>query len=190
MKSFFSSRVSKLSVLTTFCTLSISALSLPGAAVAQEACVRTSAGNVVCGTLVPKSSSTQNRTSSSSTIETQVDTERGVKWELQSCMRKPRNVVSCTFLLSIKQDYQYGISLRNGSRLVDSSGNSYPASGLQVANTSAGVDQFVWNMAQGARYPTIIEFTDVPDSLSQVVLLEITPTWSSNHVRFRNVPIN
>jgi hypothetical protein len=56
VRSFFSFRVSRFNVLTTLCALGVTAFSLPMVAVAKNACVRTSVGEVVCGELVPEQS--------------------------------------------------------------------------------------------------------------------------------------
>jgi hypothetical protein len=52
--SFFSSRVSKFNLLVTLCALSLTTSGLSVMAAPQEACVKTSAGDIVCGQLVSK----------------------------------------------------------------------------------------------------------------------------------------
>jgi hypothetical protein len=54
MKLLFFSQLSKFNVLMTFCALGITGFTGTVAAVPQEVCVKTSVGNIVCGTLVPK----------------------------------------------------------------------------------------------------------------------------------------
>ncbi|WP_146138406.1 hypothetical protein [Chamaesiphon polymorphus] len=54
MKSFFSSRISKVNALMTLCALGVTTFSSPTMAAPQEACVKTSTGEIVCGQLVSK----------------------------------------------------------------------------------------------------------------------------------------
>ncbi len=87
MKSFFSSRVSRLNVLTTLCALSVTTLSLPTMAVAKNACVRTSTGDVVCGELVPKQSAQSSKRLFVGTWEAQLPDNRflmKVTWNSQA----------------------------------------------------------------------------------------------------------
>jgi len=53
VKSFFSSLVTKFNLLLA-CTIGVVAFSLPAVSAPQEACVKTSAGDIVCGQLVSK----------------------------------------------------------------------------------------------------------------------------------------
>ena len=188
MKSAFSSRASKFHVLMTLGALGFTAFSLPMTAVAQETCVRTSSGSVVCGTPVAKPGSRQEPSNNNVTIDTQI--QGTVTWELKSCARGVRNVVSCTLSLSTSQDLGYVVVLNNETKLVDSSGNEYRANRVQIGDRTAGSgNQLNFNMAKGARYRTTINFTDVPTSISQVALLQVV-TYAYEQVKFRNVPIN
>ena len=197
MKSFFSSRVLKFSSLMCICALGLTTFSLPMTAIAEEACVRTSAGNVVCGTLVPKSSSSSNRTDSEETIQTQVDPagyggDYSVTWELKSCSRIKKNV-KCTFLISNNVNRSYGLWL-GPTKMVDSGGNEYLSSFIKSGTRSASADGntttgIYIDMAKGINYKVFIDFTGVPSSTSQVALLKISNSGGSG-VSFRDVPIN
>ena len=182
-------RVSRLNVLMFLGALGLTAFYLPSAAVAQEACVRTSTGSVVCGTSVPKPGSTPNRVDSDTTIDTQVHGD--VTWELKSCSRKLKKVV-CTLSLSSSQDTF--VRVYTATRIVDAEGNSYQASFVQfgaskVANGGGYYTNASNAMAKSAHYKTIFEFVDVPASVSQIVLLE-APDGANGVIRFRDIPIN
>ena len=189
MKSFFSFRISKFNSLVYVCALSVTTFSLPMTAVAEEACVRTSAGNVVCGTLVPKSSSNSNRTDSDVTIDSQP--HGSVTWDLKSCARIQKKV-RCVLSLSSSQDT--GISIYASTRIVDSEGTSYSASLVQFGakKISGGGSLYAGigdSMAKGAHYKTIFEFEGVPASVSRINLLE-APDGSNGFIKFRDIPIN
>ena len=80
MKSFFSSHISRLSVLTTLCVLGVTTFSFPMMAVAKNACVRTSTGDVVCGELVPEQGSQSSKRLFVGTWEAQVPDNR---WQMK-----------------------------------------------------------------------------------------------------------
>jgi hypothetical protein len=63
VKSFFSSRVSKFNALMTLCVLGVNTFSFPAVAAPQEVCVRTSAGDIACGTPVPRRTQTNSKMS-------------------------------------------------------------------------------------------------------------------------------
>jgi hypothetical protein len=185
MKSFFSSRVSKFNASITLCLLSVSTLSLPVMAAPQEACIKTSTGDVVCGELVPKPPKS-NQPSNDETIASQ--TQFGVTWDLKSCVRNAKNVVNCTVVLTAETDTNTGLYAAPWTKLVDSSGNEYFADKVQVGKK---VDQKAvsFSMAKGAIYRAIFSFTNVPNSVSQVVLFQISASGSV-YTNFRNIPIN
>jgi|GEM_PF-1764506 len=189
MKSFFSSRVLKFSSLMYVCALGVTTFSIPMMAVAEEACVRTSAGSVVCGTLVPKSGSNSNRIDSDTTIQTEVDSY--ITLELKTCVRQQQKV-RCILSLKSSEDTFYGLfdfTRGSSTNAVDEQGTSYRASLIRIGKDdpqNAGI-----RIANGARYKTIIEFADVPVSVSQFVALNLVPTNSPYRgSKFRNVPIN
>ena len=171
----------------TLCALGMPILSFPALVSSQEACVMTSAGDIVCGKPVPKSTPGQNRTDNDETLQRSI--ESNVTWELKSCVRKRGNV-SCTLVLTASDDRgDYVVVLNNGTKLVDSSGNEYYASQVQIGKRFAGSNsQLNFTMAKGAHYKVTIDFTDVPTSISQVNLLQII-TYAYAQVKFRNVPI-
>jgi hypothetical protein len=184
VKSFFSSRVSKFNALMTLCALGVNTFSCPAMGAPQEVCVRTSAGDITCGTPVSRSA----QTNSNKKVQTQASGE--VVFELMSCVRGSGNVVICTLSLSTQKDKQYSINLGPRSRLVDSSGNEYHAGKVQIGDRIANRDQTLYfNMADGAKYRTTVEFTDVPDAISQAVLVQIADSYGGA-VQFRKVPIN
>jgi hypothetical protein len=191
MKSFFSARVSKLNMLMAVWALGVTTFSLPVAAAPQEVCVRTESGDVVCGKPVPKPTKTPIRTipDSDETIQTTVST--GVTWDLKSCVRN-QSTVSCTFSLSPSGDGNYGIDMDSETKLVDGAGNEYSGSKIQIGKRATGAGgRLDLNMAKGSRYKTIIDFNDVPNSISKVTLLQISIRyWGGTTVKFRNVPVN
>lgn len=184
MKSFFSSRISKFNSLMYVCALGVTTLSIPMTAVAEEACVRTSAGSVVCGTLVPKSSSNSNRTDNDVTIQTDVDSS--ITLELKACVRQQQKV-RCILSLTSSEDTYYG--LFNSTNAVDGEGTSYRSSLIRIGKVDPQNGSI--RIAKDARYKTIIEFADVPTSVSQFILLNLAPTQNPyKGSKFRNVPIN
>jgi hypothetical protein len=185
VKSFFSSRVSKFNAFMTLCTLGLTTVSLPVMAAPQEACVRTSSGDVVCGTSVPKPS---RATQADNDTTTASETQGAVTWELKSCARSAKNVINCTVVITSQIDYNNGLYAAPYTKLVDGSGNEYFADKVQVGKK---VDQKAVSffMAKGASYRAIFSFTNVPSSVSQAVLFQISGSGSV-YVNFRNLPIN
>lgn len=184
MKSYFLPLFSKCNVPTVLLALGITTASFPAMAAPQEACVRTSAGDVVCGIPVPKpSSATQT---AEETIASQ--TQFGVTWDLKSCVRGAKNVVSCTVVLSPQTDGNISLYAAPYTKLVDASGGEYFAEKIQVGKK---VDQKVvpFSMAQGASYRAVFSFSNVPSSVSQAVLFQISASGNV-YTNFRNVPIN
>jgi hypothetical protein len=185
VKSFFSSRVSKFNAFMTLCTLGLITVSLPVMAAPPEACVKTSAGDVVCGTPVPKPPKS-NQPGNDETIDTQAH-EDGVTVELKSCVKGARNTASCTFVLKSRQDQNFTLYTARYAKLVDSAGNEYSSDKVKVGNRTG--ESFAVPMAKGATYRAVFNFVDVPASLSQVVLLQIGGNYG-HLIKFRNVPIN
>ncbi len=110
-------------------------------------------------------------------------------WELKSCARKQNSIVSCILSLTRSSDGGYGISTNKDTKIVDAEGNEYYPSKVQVGKRIAGPGSpLTFDMAQNANYPTTIDFTGVPTSVSQITLLQI---WNGGFygVKFRNVPI-
>lgn len=190
MKSFFFPPVSKSNVLMAIWLLSITTFNLTAVAAPQDVCVKTESGEIVCGKPVPKPKKiSPNQSHSDETIQTAVDSNGGVVWDLKSCVRKQSNV-SCIFSFSSSNEGLYGVAVRDGTKLVDASGNDYSASKISVGKRSASAGQNLFtNIAKGAHYKAILDFNDVPNSIPQVVLLQIQ-NYSGQMVQFRNVPIN
>ncbi len=129
--------------------------------------------------------------SQSQEYPTQVATDWFVTFELQSCTKKPNNIVSCTFSLIPSQDGGYAVYSSKSTKLVDSAGNEYYPSKIQSGTKVVGADSQVnFNMAMGSRYKTTIDFSDVPTSVPYATLLQIqTPnTGATGVAKFRNVP--
>jgi hypothetical protein len=188
MKSFFSARVSKLNVLMAVWALGVITFSLPVAAAPQEVCVRTEGGDVVCGKPVPKPKKIPTRTTPDSDETIQTTVNDVVTWDLKSCV-KNQSTVSCTFSLSPSRDKRYLIYMDSYTTLVDGAGNEYSGSKIQIGQRYTGAGgSLELNMAKGSHYKTIIDFNDMPNSISKVTLLQIR-TYEGN-VKFRNVPIN
>lgn len=119
----------------------------------------------------------------------QTAVDSNVTWELKSCLRKQKNV-SCIFSISTSEDRGYGISLNNKTSIVDASGNEYYSSKIQIGTRNAGSGGTLGlDLVKGSHYPTTIEFTGVPTSVSQVTLLEIQIIYGEL-IKFRDVPIN
>ena len=196
MKLFFFSCVSRINVLMILYSLGVITFSFPVMAVPQEVCIKTSAGDIVCGTPVPKPKSNINRISR----EPSVARDNIVTWELQSCTKGEGSFVRCSFSLSTSQDAKYTVISKEGSgpnggcKLVDSSGNEYRVSRIQMGNKFAGGDdELVFNMVKGSTYKITIDFANVPASVSRATLFTVgtyatVGGWGG--VKFRNVPVD
>jgi hypothetical protein len=189
VESFFPSCVSKFNAFMTLCTLGLTTGSLPVMAAPQEVCVKTLAGAVVCGTPVPKPPNS-NQPGRAETIESQ--TLAGVTLKLKSCVRGARNNAICTFLLSSNEDKpSMGLQVLS-SKLVDSSGKEYLANRVQVGD-SADQQQVNFPMVKGADYTATLTFSDVPTSISKMLLLQVRVfgvVYYGTDLKFRNIPIN
>jgi hypothetical protein len=190
---FFSSCGSKFNIMITLGVFGITTLTIPANAAPKEGCVKTSAGNIVCGTLVPKPIPNQNQTDNNETLQTAVDHNAyhpSPTWELKSCTRtKIKETVRCTFIISNDNaDTAYRIVMEL-TKMVDASGNEYPANLIKVGSQTISNGGILFNMTKGARYKTTIDFPKVPTSVSQVILLQSGNIGTSG-VKFRDVPIN
>jgi hypothetical protein len=166
-------------------SMGVSTLSLPVMAAPQEACIKTSNGDVMCGTPVAKPPKS-NQTAVETTIDSQ--TEYGVTFELKSCIRGSKNLVSCTLVLSSDTDRNIGLHAAQWTKIVDSSGNEYIANKVQIGK-KADRNTVPVSMAKGASYRAIFNFPDVPTSVSKVVLFQISAV-GGYYINFRNFPIN
>jgi hypothetical protein len=187
MKTIFSSQLSKFNLPLAGFILGINILSLPVGASAKEACVKAPSGDVVCGEIVPKPpSNTSTKNDNNETIQTQT-APYGVTWDLKSCVRKLK-IVRCTFSFSPSTDVGYIVALSQSTKLVDSSGNEYFASRVQIGSKTAGAGGSVsLDVIKGARYNTTVEFTGVPPSISQAISMKLNVYGGV--LDFRDVPI-
>ncbi len=178
MKSFFSSQASKFYALMTLCTLGITTLSLPMTAVAQEACVKTSTGSVVCGTPVAKpraNSSSEQRKVINSYV-----------FLLKGC-RRFNTSIKCNFIITREGgEDNFGIKAPEVT-IVDSVGKSYQGSAVELGGKS-GNSVFL-TISSGINYVADIIFDDIPENITQAPALKffVFANNFGNNIEFRNV---
>jgi hypothetical protein len=176
----------KFNALISLSTLAIATFSLPTTAVAEEACVRTSSGSIVCGTRVQKPNVGQS---------VQVITEREFVFELQKCKRASQTV-KCELDVTNKEKDRvlrlYGRGDRV-SRAVDLQGNQYIASYVDFggARSTQIVGNYVNQMlVQGVRLKAYIVFENIPPQINQFALLELSAFEEELFtVQLRTIPI-
>jgi hypothetical protein len=165
MNSFFSFHGLKFNALMSLSTLAIATFSIPTVAVAEEVCVKTSNGSIVCGTRVQKPNSGQ---------PVQVITEREFVFELQKCKRASKTV-KCELDVTNKEKDRVLRLYGTGawvSRVVDLQGNQYTASYVDFggARNNQFVDQ---ELVQGVRLKAYIVFDNISPQINQFALLEL-----------------
>jgi hypothetical protein len=178
VKSFFSFRVSKLNVLMTLGALGLTTFSFPMTAVAQETCVRTSDGNVVCGTPVAKP-----RANSSSEQRKLINSYVFV---LKGCKRFNTSI-KCNFLITRDgAEENFGIKAPEVT-IVDSVGKSYLGSSVEMGG-KRGNSVFL-KISSGINYVADITFDDLPENITQVPVLKlfVFANNGGNNIEFRNV---
>lgn len=136
-----------------------------------------------------KSTVTPSPSPSASILPPQTWTVSNVTWELQSCIRKLKNV-SCTFSITTSEDKDYTISLERRTKIVDGGGNEYFANKIQIGNRIADANGYLTlDLVKKSVYKTTIDFTQVPASVSQLTLLQIEVSYGAI-LKFRDVSIN
>lgn len=178
------------------------ALGIVSPAIAEQACVRTSAGNVVCGTLVPRTTS-QNPPMQPQRVE-----KNGFRFELQKCVRNG-DAVDCNLLITNigqkTRDLKLYSSQANGtgrspSRAISSSGEEFSTKIYELGNDKTTYSWRVRNtLASGVPMRAKFTFNNVTAQTTQLALVEIgfgvldTGTISTNFsgstAQFRNVVI-
>jgi hypothetical protein len=163
----------------------------------QEVCVKTSTGDVACGTPAQSPSSSPNGCDPDKTIDTQTDNRYAaapVTWELKCCTRQEGNVVRCNFMLTSSGDGGYSISVMRGTQLVDGSGKEYAGGRVEVGDRVVGGDNYLsFYMTQDVPYKTSADFPNVNPSVSKIALLQVITSSGGpgpGILKFRNVPIN
>jgi hypothetical protein len=165
MNLFFYFHGLKFNALMSLGTLAIATFSIPTTAVAEEACVRTSSGSIVCGTRVQKPSAGQSM---------QVVTAREFSFELKKCKRASE-AIKCELNITNKEKdrvlrlYGTGAAV---SRAVDLQGNQYTVSYVDFggARNNQFVDQ---TLVQGVRLKAYVVFDNVPPQINQFALLDL-----------------
>mgnify|MGYP000367029689 CR=1 FL=1 len=153
---------------------SLSCLSYP--AIAEQACVRTSAGQSVCGELLPK-----ERGNVTQKIEA-----TGFIFELQGC-RRSGDDVSCNILITNVGDSDTICALSNSSRIISTSGEEFEANKVQVGSGSS-------RLIRGIPVKAVLSFRNTPSRVSNLAVLEVSyeyPPISNRErsIQFRNVAI-
>lgn len=105
---FSFSRVLRFNVLTTLCFLGVTTFSLPMMAIAKNACVRTVAGDTVCGELVPEQISQSSKHLFVGTWEAQVPDNR---WQMKVTWNSQANRYEGTLTKQGQRSLYGGFSL-------------------------------------------------------------------------------
>jgi len=148
----------------------------------DDVCIRTTAGDIVCGKpepLIP------NRQENLQTVQS----DNNITWELHSCLRKNK-IISCNLAISANDDRDTLINLNSETKIVDLNGNEYSVNKVQIGNKFKESGNFFnFTIAKGGRYQTILYFYNVPATLTQANLLQIN-ALGGEKIRFRDVSIN
>ena len=131
--------------------MSLAPFSFPLIAAAQEACVMTSAGDIICGKSAPKPRFKPSKGSRTETVK--VDGTQKVKWNLKSCVRRPE-AVSCDFLLTTTAErVNYGLRLNNNTKITDRQGREYFVSKATFVDTDGNFNTDLYReMQSGSTY--------------------------------------
>jgi hypothetical protein len=170
----------------------VGALALGSAApaIAEEVCIRTTAGEVACGQLVPGSSS-----QSTSTQAQRVESY-GFRFDLQNCTRNG-NAVDCTLLITNTQNRDRELKLyssqasgtgRAPSRAISTMGEEFSTRSYHLGNANS--DGRWWkvsnNLVSGVPMRSSFTFEDVPYQTDQLAIVEIG--FYPNDGSYRQVP--
>ena len=175
------------------------ALGFAAPAVAEEVCVRTAAGNVVCGTLVNHSAAPS---------QPQRVEAHGFRFDLQSCTRNDSGGVNCAVLITNLQNRDRELKLysseargtgRAPSRAISPLGEEFVTRTYNLGNASS--DGRWWKvtntLVSGVPMQSQFTFETVGPQTNDLVLVEIgfyPNDGSYNQVpgitaQFRNVAI-
>ena len=145
-------------------------------AIAEQACVRTNAGQRVCGELLPKEGGN---------VAQKIEST-GFTFELQGC-RRSGDDVSCNILITNVGDSDTICSLNNSSRIISTSGEEFAATKVQVGQGSS-------RLIRGVPVKAVLSFRNTPSRVSNLAVLEVSyeyPPISNKErsIQFRNVTI-
>ncbi|MBW4556568.1 MAG: hypothetical protein KME59_11610 [Trichormus sp. ATA11-4-KO1] len=183
-------KLQKFAILSSGSLASIFVLSFSHLALAQQTCVRTDAGNIVCGALMPQGSDKTTPKQDASRIEA-----NGFSFQLQNCLRSGTNV-TCNLLITKIEDRsgdRDGLFLvnANNSRIINVSGEEFVARSIQLGEKQGASAQT--NLVSGVPLKASISF-EVPAQFSKLALLEVgytfyNPGYNVRTAQFRNVTI-
>lgn len=192
----------KLVVSASLSVVGLLALDVVSPAIAEQACVRTTAGNVVCGTLVPRT------TSQDTPMQPQRVEKNGFRFELQECVRNG-DAVDCTLLITNAGQRTRDLKLyssqasgtgRSPSRAISTSGEEFSTTIYELGNDKTTYSWRVRNtLASGVPMRAKFTFNDVTAQTTQLALVEvgfgivdtgtISTNFSGSTAQFRNVVI-
>lgn len=189
-------------VLASLSVVGVLALDIVSPAISEQVCVRTTAGNVVCGTLVPRA------TSQDASVQPQRVEKNGFRFELQQCVRNG-DVVDCNLIITNTGQKTRDLKLyssqasgtgRSPSRAISTSGEEFSTTIYELGNDKTTYSWRVRNtLASSVPMKAKFTFNDVTPQTTQLALVEIgfgvldTGTISTNFsgstAQFRNVVI-
>jgi hypothetical protein len=125
---------------------------------------------------------------------------KGLTYRVTSCVRKPQKNVLCNFAISaiskaeVVDISSHNDNLNKSTRIIDPEGNEYFGNKLTIGNKSWEMKHLniSLNITPGIQYKASINFTGVPELVSQIAAFQIWHTgWSydRNYSEFKNIPI-
>jgi len=158
-------------------------------ALAQQACVETNAGDIVCGTLVQENAG-QNNVMSSQRVE-----KNGFRFELQGCVRGTGDTVNCDVLITnIGDQTNSWLNINGGtnhwswetrSRSVSSSGDVFFVDAAQLgSNQRRNSIENTFVAGVPVRFRFI--FDNMTSQTTQLSLLEIGFRFYNSNRRFHS----
>jgi hypothetical protein len=175
MKSFYYSQISKLNALIIFVIFGVATAILPVLAAPQEACVKTSTGDVVCGTPVSKPRANSKKPQSN------VKEAQGIFYLFKGCNRSD-STVKCNFTLTSKRTTVFSMTAYS-NQIIDNEGKSYVGSLADIASSRA--NRLAVTIEPGINYALVITFENVPEQVTTAPLFKL-----DNGIQYRNVSMS
>lgn len=147
---------------------------------AEQACVRTTAGQRVCGELLPKEGGN---------VAQKLEANE-FTFELQGCQRSGDNV-KCNVLITNVGESDRELSVANDSRMISTSGEEFKATEVQFGQTKSSSD-ITLRLIRGVPIKAVLSFKGTPSRVSNIAALDViyhTSSSSFQSIAFRNVAI-
>ncbi|MFB2937558.1 hypothetical protein ACE1B6_20105 [Aerosakkonemataceae cyanobacterium BLCC-F154] len=193
---------SNLIIVTNLSLTGLLTFSIVSSAIAEQACVRTTTGNVICGTIMPQSASQD------SSIQRQRVEKNGLRFELQNCVRNG-DAVDCNLIITNIGQKNRDLKLyssqasgtgRSPSRAISNSGDEFSTTIYELGNERTTSSWRVRKtLVPDVPMKAKFTFNDVTSQTNQLALIEIgfgvldpgtiSTNFSGSTAQFRNVVI-